>query len=81
MRMTPEKSKAKPTAPKPPDIVTLSIPDTLASLKVDPEKGLTNSAVEALRKAHGFNEVTEKKGIHFSCFSVSSGAYQRGCWN
>ena len=38
-----------------------SISDTLAMLQVTPETGLTNAEVEARRKEHGFNEVSEKK--------------------
>ncbi len=47
---------------KPPDIATVSIPDTLAALHVDPEKGLTRADVDARRKEHGANEVAVQKG-------------------
>jgi plasma-membrane proton-efflux P-type ATPase len=47
---------------KPPDIATASVPDTLATLKVDPDKGLAPAEVEVRRKAHGYNEVVGQKG-------------------
>jgi plasma-membrane proton-efflux P-type ATPase len=47
---------------KPPDISTESVPDTLAALHVNPDTGLANADVGALRKEHGYNEVAEKKG-------------------
>ncbi|MFA5853362.1 MAG: HAD-IC family P-type ATPase, partial [Spirochaetales bacterium] len=46
---------------KAPDIATLSIPETLAALAVDPENGLSAADAEARRKESGYNEVTEKK--------------------
>jgi len=46
---------------KVPDIASRSVPETLAALKVDPEKGLDAAEVEARRKENGFNEVAEKK--------------------
>ena len=46
---------------KAPDIASLSIPETLAALKVDLEKGLDAAEVETRRKENGFNEVAEKK--------------------
>ena len=50
-----------PATAKPPDS-SLSASDSLAALQVDPETGLTRAEVDARRKAHGFNEVAEKKG-------------------
>ena len=44
-----------------PDIVSLSISDTLAALRVDPAVGLSGAEVEARRKEYGYNEVAEKK--------------------
>ncbi len=61
MRMIPKKSKVDPATLKPPGIATASVHDTLAALNVNPDKGLTHAEVEALRKGHGFNEVTETK--------------------
>src|SRR5271156_628802 len=66
MRTTSDKSEAgaapaKPTDAKPPDIATASIPDTLATLKVNPETGLTRAEVETRRKESGYNEVAETK--------------------
>ncbi len=64
---TPNKSEAKlapakPADTKPPDIASASVPDTLASLKVDPETGLARAEVDVRRKEHGYNEVAEQKG-------------------
>jgi len=47
---------------KPPDIASASVPDTLASLKVNPDTGLARADVDARRKANGYNEVAEKMG-------------------
>lgn len=52
----------KPAGTKPPDIASASVPDTLASLKVNPNTGLVRAEVDARRKGNGFNEVAEKKG-------------------
>jgi plasma-membrane proton-efflux P-type ATPase len=52
----------KPANPKPPDIASASVPDTLATLKVNPETGLTRTEVDTRRKENGYNEVVEKKG-------------------
>ena len=52
----------KPVTTEAPDIASVSIPDTLAALHVNPETGLTPADVEIRRKEHGFNEVAEKKG-------------------
>src|ERR1700688_2112839 len=51
----------KPAIVKPPDIASASVPDTLAALHVDPDTGLTHAEVDVRRKAHGYNEVAEKK--------------------
>jgi plasma-membrane proton-efflux P-type ATPase len=61
------KSEANPEPPKaangkPPDIATASVSDTLASLHVSADTGLTHAEVDVRRKEHGYNEVTEKKG-------------------
>ncbi len=66
MLSTPDKSDATPAPSKaanakPPDIASASIPDTLTQLKVNPEIGLARAEVDARRKAHGYNEVAEKK--------------------
>jgi plasma-membrane proton-efflux P-type ATPase len=53
---------AKPADTKPPDIASASIPDTLASLKVNPETGLARAEVDVRRKQNGYNEVAETKG-------------------
>jgi H+-transporting ATPase len=67
MPTTPDKPEAepapsKPANGKPPDIATASVPDTLATLHVNPDTGLTRAEVEIRRKEHGYNEVAETKG-------------------
>ena len=67
MPTTPNEPQAQATASKPvdgnpPDIASASVPDTLASLKVDPETGLAHAEVDARRKENGYNEVAEVKG-------------------
>src|ERR1700690_3969460 len=61
---TPEPVPAplKPPTAKPPDVASASIPDTLASLKVNPETGLAHAEVEVRRRENGYNEVAETKG-------------------
>jgi len=66
MQPTAEKSKtqgiaSKPANAKPPDIASASVPDTLATLHVNADTGLTNAEVDANRKDHGYNEVAVKK--------------------
>jgi H+-transporting ATPase len=66
MATVPEKSAAEvpPSKPEPgkaPDFAAASVPDTLTALKVDPQNGLTRAEVDTRRKAHGYNEVAEKK--------------------
>jgi H+-transporting ATPase len=67
MRTTPSEPEAKPAPQKaangePPDIATASVPDTLSTLRVNPDAGLTLAEVDVRRKEHGYNEVAEKKG-------------------
>jgi H+-transporting ATPase len=52
---------ANPKIGKPPDIAAASIPDTLSTLHVNPDTGLTSAEVDASRKEHGYNEVAIKK--------------------
>ncbi|WP_256752860.1 plasma-membrane proton-efflux P-type ATPase [Mesorhizobium sp. Mes31] len=52
----------RPKLANAPDIATASVPNTLTTLDVNPDAGLTLSQVATRRKAHGYNEVTEKKG-------------------
>ncbi len=61
MPTTPNKSEAGPATVKPPDIASASVPDTLASLKVNPESGLAHAEVDTRRREHGYNEVAEQK--------------------
>ena len=56
--------EAQPPKPKPskvPDLAGASISDTLTALQVDLDTGLTQAEVDSRRKAHGYNEVAEKK--------------------
>jgi magnesium-transporting ATPase (P-type) len=67
MQTTANEPEAKPAPAKaanakPPEIATASVPDTLASLKANPETGLTRAEVDARRKENGYNEVAVKKG-------------------
>ena len=45
-----------------PDIAGASIPETLTALQVNPDTGLSVAQIDILRKQHGYNEVTKKKG-------------------
>jgi H+-transporting ATPase len=51
-----------PLADKVPDITSVSLPETLQALLVNPETGLTRTDVDARRTKHGYNEVAEQKG-------------------
>lgn len=44
---------APPAGAQPPDIVDAPVPDTLKTLQVNPETGLTSAEVEVRRKANG----------------------------
>ena len=66
MQTTANKSEAKPAPSKPanskpPDIASASVPDTLATLHVNPDTGLTHAEVDVRRREHGYNEVAEEK--------------------
>lgn len=52
-------SRLSPSAATSPDVVTASSADAAAP-GVNLSAGLTSAAVEALREAHGYNEVTER---------------------
>jgi plasma-membrane proton-efflux P-type ATPase len=52
---------SKPADAKPPDIASATVADTLAWLRVDPDKGLTHAEADLRRKEHGYNEVAETK--------------------
>jgi H+-transporting ATPase len=60
-RSEPEQPPSKPRTTKPPEIAAASVPDTLASLHVNPDTGLTHAEVDVRRKEHGYNEVAAKK--------------------
>jgi len=67
MQTPPNQPEAKqaPISPidaTPPKIAVESIPDTLTSLKVNPDVGLSNTEVDTRRKEYSYNEVVEKKG-------------------
>ena len=53
---------SSPSTGKKPDIASVSVPDTLAALQVNPETGLTHAEVDVRRKEHGYNEVPEQQG-------------------
>ena len=50
-----------PTTSRTSDIASASAADTLASLNVKPESGLTSAEVDTRRQEHGYNEVAEQK--------------------
>lgn len=50
-----------PSAAKVPDIASASVPDTLLTLQVNPEVGLTRTDVDARLKEYGYNEIVEQK--------------------
>ena len=86
METPPDKSTAPPAqakaaTAKAPDIATASVPDTLATLHVNPDTGLTRAEVDTGRKEHGYNEVARKKGTPFSNSSGSFGGFRPGCSN
>jgi plasma-membrane proton-efflux P-type ATPase len=67
MRVPPVRSDgdhvaSKSAKPQPPDIASASVADTLATLHVSPDSGLTAAEVATRRKENGYNEVAEKKG-------------------
>jgi magnesium-transporting ATPase (P-type) len=60
------KDELKSSAPKPaniklPDFASAPVTDTLATLKVNPDTGLSRAEVDIRRKENGYNEVAEKK--------------------
>ncbi|MEO6601988.1 MAG: plasma-membrane proton-efflux P-type ATPase [Polyangiaceae bacterium] len=72
---TPAKvSRAAPPPSKPaaditrPQISSASVSDTLASLHVNPDTGLTHAEVDVRRKEHGYNEVAVEKSHPFRKF-------------
>jgi magnesium-transporting ATPase (P-type) len=80
----PKKSEAKPASPKPantksPDIAVASITDTLASLHVNPDTGITYAEADDRRKEHGYNEVAEKKRHPVLKFLGKFWESRRGC--
>jgi H+-transporting ATPase len=59
---------SKVPSTKSPDFTVLSIPDTLRTLNVNPDLGLSYLEVEKRREEYGYNEVEEKKGHPFLKF-------------
>ena len=57
-----ESPTSNPSTGKAPDIAAASVPDTLATLKVNPDTGLTGAEVASRRKENGYNEVAVQKG-------------------
>lgn len=54
-------TRAKPANAKATETASASVPDALASLRVNPATGLTHTEVDARRKEHGYNEVAEQE--------------------
>ena len=64
--MSPDQTAVQPVPSKPadakqPGFASLSAPETLASLHVNPDTGLTRAEVDIRRKENGFNEVVGEK--------------------
>ncbi len=57
----PQAVASEPETARARNIATASVSDTLAALHVNPDSGLTQAEVNALRKDHGYNEIAEKK--------------------
>ena len=55
------RAPSAPASVRVPDFAKTSVPDTLATLHVNPDAGLTNAEADKRRKAAGYNEVAEKK--------------------
>src|SRR5579872_4617221 len=56
-----ERAPSGPANAKGPNVVSVSVPDTLAALHVNPETGLTHAEVDIRRREHGYNEVAGKQ--------------------
>jgi hypothetical protein len=52
---------SKPANTRPPDIASVSIPDTLAALHVNPDTGFTHAEVDVRRKEQGLQLSGRKK--------------------
>jgi len=84
MTSTPDKSRAKPVPAKPagsepPELASASLPDTLASLRVNPGTGLARAEVDVRRRANGYNEVAETKEHPVLTFLKKFWGCRRGC--
>jgi hypothetical protein len=66
-KFAPESPPSKPAVGKAPDIVSASVPDALATLKVNPETGLEPIEMDIRRKGNRCNEVPERKGPATAC--------------
>jgi H+-transporting ATPase len=61
MSASPVTPRSTPPPTSGPGVASESIPDTLATLRVDPDIGLSRTDVEARLKEHGYNEVAEQR--------------------
>src|SRR5665647_2227809 len=57
----PQALEVKPAGAKPPDLASAPVPETLATLRVNPDTGLAHAEVDTRRKEHGYNEVAVQK--------------------
>jgi len=57
----PRDTPGRPSEAPAPGIASASVPETLATLRVDPAVGLARAEVDARRAQHGFNEVAERR--------------------
>jgi H+-transporting ATPase len=58
---SPQAPEVKPAGVKPPDIASAPVPETLATLRVNSDTGLSHAEVDTRRKEHGYNEVAVQK--------------------
>jgi H+-transporting ATPase len=61
MPVPPTTSRPTPNLASGPDIASLSVPNTLSALHVDPEIGLAASDISIRLKEHGYNEVVAQR--------------------
>ena len=56
-----EPAPLMPITAKVPDIISAPVPETLSTLRVNPETGLARTEVDLRRREYGYNEVAERK--------------------
>jgi hypothetical protein len=61
---------SNPANPKPPDIASASVPDTLAMLHVNPDTGLRQARVDVSRKENGWPKILRLLQIRLLCGSL-----------